>query len=676
MAIAAASAAAQEKGIHIDEGKSVGFSWYVNDGAGFRWDISSNGQVGDGTNDCYDGGVQLRIGGAYFSSSGQGRLSKDGREVEIGPWNQGNLRIWRRVYVDDKIGYCRWIDIFENSAADTQTVNVQYYSNMGGTTAATMTTGGKAELNDKDWGIVTGYDASSGGGRPVVFHVWGNKGSRLLPKFRFTRGNDEFNYDVQLKVPGRKSVAVCLFEAQRSSMADAQKLMQDFNPRKELAKVSPGLRKIIANMGGAMLVLGNLDLPRNEKSDLVVLRNENELLGTILNDKFEVEAFYGKVVLPAAKVVGINVPAPDDPHVQVMLADGQVAAGKLLNAPIKLKLTSGGEMSLPVSQIACATFALSADRPEEVKLGQPVVVLRSGETLSFRKGDLDCTFHTEQGEVKLSPEDLRAIHLDTPEGGLHRATFRNGSVLSGLLTVEKLKLGLDLGPTLEGPRDLVSQFLFPAADGEAAELADVTLRNDDQLFGRIADASLSVATRYGKVAVDPNQLAELGIAEEGTLGQVKLKLHNGTTVTGKLVGDTIQFRIVPGPVVPLYIGHIVQINCPKPPEAAGAKPSTQPAADKAAGDSPTPASDDPSTMDEKDKAARVAELEKRYADLSSQRSALSARGGSSGYTDEMRAEASRLMTEMSKVRMEIRKLKPSWSPTTRPRSSGPTIMPR
>lgn len=663
VAIVAASAAAQEKGIHIEDGKTVSSSWYINDAAGFRWDISSNGQVGDGTNDCYDGGMQLRIGGAYFNSPGQAKMAKDGREIELGPWTNGNLKIWRRIYVDDKIGYCRWIDIFENNAAETQSINLQYYSNMGGTTAATFSTSGKAELNEKDWGVVTGYDASSGGGRPVVMHIWGNKGSKLMPKFRFTRGNDEFNYDVPLKVPGRKTMAVCMFEAQRNSMADAQKLIGEFNPKKELAKVSPALRKIIANMGGAMLVLGNLDLPRNEKSDLVVLRNENELLGTILNEKFELEAFYGKIEIPAAKVIGINVPAADDPHVQVVLVDGQIAAGKLLNAPIKLKLTAGGEMSLPVGQIACATFALSSDRPEEVKLGQPVVVLRSGETLSFRKGDLDCTFHTEQGDVKLSPDDMRSIFLDTPEGGLHRAIFRNGSVLSGLLTVEKLKLGLDLGPTLEGPRDLVSQFLFPSADAEPAELTDVTLRNDDQLQGRIVEESLSVATRYGKVAVDPKELAELSIPEEGALGQVKLKLHNGTTVTGKLVGDTIQFQIVPGPIVPLYIGHLMQINCPKPPDAAG-KPTTQPA-EKAAAEAAAPV--DPSTMDEKAKAAHVAELEKRYADLSAQRSAIAAKISSSGSTDETRAEMSRLMMELSKVRTEIRRIKPGFSFST-PRS--------
>ena len=609
--LACGLAAGQEKGIHIDEGRSVGFSWYVNDGAGFRWDISSNGQVADGTNDAYDGGMQLRIAGTYFSAGSQGRMSKDGREVEIGPWSHAALRIWRRVYVDDKAGYCRWIDIFENPSGGMQTAAVQYYSNMGGTTNLTYTTGGRSDLTDKDWGIVTGYDATSTGGRPTIAHVFASKGAKLVPKFRWTRGSDDLYQDIELKVPPRKAVALCFFESQQSSYPAAQKFLREFNPKHELGKVPPALRRIILNMGGATLVLGQLDLPRHERHDLAVLRNDNELLGTILNDRFELETFYGKLDLPAGRVVGINVPAGDDPHVQVVLADGQIAAGRLLNAPLRMRLTTGAEMSLPPGQLASATFSLSADRPEEIRFSEPLAVLRSGERLAFRAADLDGAYHTEHGEVKLSGADLRAICLDTPEGGLHRAVFRNGSVLSGLLTAERLKLGLRLGPTLTCPRELVSEFLFPAAegDGEGAPLAELTCRNDDQLFGRIAEDKLTVTTRYGQVVVQPAELAELQVPDDAALGQVRLKLHNGTTVSGRLVGERVRFQIVPGPTLAVFLGHVVQITCPAP----AAAPTTRPAAAAAASDGAGAAA--PAET----RARSIPEMEKLYMELVTKR---------------------------------------------------------
>ena len=104
--------------------------------------------------------------------------------------------------------------------------------------------------------------------------------------------------EITLKLPARKTVALCLFQAQRRPISAAKKFLREFRPKRELSKVPPALRRIIVNMGGATLVLGNIDLPRHEKHDLAVLRNENELLGTILNDRFDLETFYGRLELP------------------------------------------------------------------------------------------------------------------------------------------------------------------------------------------------------------------------------------------------------------------------------------------------------------------------------------------------------------------------------------------
>jgi len=565
LACAAATAAA-EKGIHITGGGNVGFTWYMNDGAGFRWDIGSNGYVSDGTNDAYDNGMQLRMGGSYFSNSSQGRLASGGREVEIGPWTRGTIRVWRRIYVDAKIGYCRWIDIFENTSTSAQTAALMYYTNVGGSVNVEYSSSGKSTVGPKDWGAVTSYRSSSS--RPSVVHVWANRGAKLKPKYR--RSNDSIYYEMSLKIPPKKTLALCLFQAQRRPYTEGVKLLKEFNTRRELAKVPSALRRIIVNMGGATLMLGNVDLPRHEKHDLAVLRNENELLGKILNERFDLQTFYGKLELPAEQVVGLSIPAPDDPHVQVVLVDGQVAAGTLLNAPLRIRLTNNNEMRLRPSKLSSATFALSADRPEEIKLSRPTITLRSGQRLTFRREDLDCTFHTEYGDVKLDPDDLSALQFDTLEGGLHRAVFRNGTILSGLLTADNLRLTLDLGPTLAIRRHLARTVLFPAGSIDHGDLAELTLRNEDQLYGRMVDESLTVTTRYGKVQVKPSEVAELRIPEASTLGQVQIRLRSGTKVTGRFVGETIQFQLSPGPKLPVFIGHVLQIICPKP--AGGASP--------------------------------------------------------------------------------------------------------
>jgi hypothetical protein len=559
---APAGAGEKESGIHIEGNRQVGFNWYVVDGAGFRWDISSNGQVSDGTNDAYDGGMQLRMGGTYFSSNSEGRLNKSGREVEIGPWTNGPIRVWRRVYIDATVGYARWIDIYENTANTAADFKVQYYSNLGGTINSTTTTTGKQDLTDKDWGIVTSDATDSS--RPAIAHVFTNKGSRMRPEVQFNRNQDDFNVNFAVKIPAGKTVAICQFEAQRTGSDQAVKFLKDFNPRRELDKVPADLRKLIVNMGGATLVMGNIDLPRHDKHDLAIRRNEteDELLGTILNERFDVETFYGKLELPAAKVAGISIPAADDPYVQMVLLDGQMVAGKLLNAPLRLRLTNGNEMSLPPEKLLAATFALSPQRPAEIKITRPTVILRSGQQLAFRASDLDLRYQTLYGEVRLEADQLARIEMDTPDGGLHRVIFRNGSVLSGLLVAESVKLDLDLGPVLEARRQVASQVLLPAEDIDASGLCEMTLRNEDVLFGQIAEESLAVDTPYGKVTVDPSEIDELAAPQEAALGQVSIKLRSGTTVTGKFVGQAITFQVEPGPKLPVFLGSIVQIKCP------------------------------------------------------------------------------------------------------------------
>jgi len=608
--LAASAASAERRDIHLPSGRSVGFTWYLNDGAGYRWDISSNGQVSDGSNDAYDGGMQLRLSGSYFSNSSSGRLSTDGREVEIGPWKQNNVQVYRRVYIDPKLGYCRWIDIFENPGSSAQNIAVQYYSNLGNSVQRVFSSSGKASIADTDWAAVTGSSSSSS--RPAIAHVFASRGARVKPRFRWTKNNDSVYYDFTVKVPAGKAVAICVFQAQRRPYEQATKFLSEFKPRTELAKVPAPLRRIIVNMGGATLVLGSIDLPRHEKHDLAVLRNENELLGKILNERFDVETFYGRLDLPADRVIGVNIPSADDPHTQAVLVDGQVVAGKLLSAPVRIRLTNGNEMALPPSKLAAATFALSPDKPGEIKLSRPTIALRSGQRLAFERDDLDCTFQTQYGTLPLDADDLREIHFDTPEGGLHRAVFRNGSVLSGLLTAEDLKLQLALGPTLSIRRYLAAKCLFPAEAIDGADLVELTLRNEDVLYGRIAEPELTVSTQYGKVTVKPAEIAELLVPAEGALGQVRIKLHSGTTVTGAFVGETIAFQISPGPKLPVFLGHVVQMICPKRKEApapaeAEQKQAPGEAKPKTATTSPTGAPTEPAVppMDERTAAERA-----------------------------------------------------------------------
>ena len=270
-------------------------------------------------------------------------------------------------------------------------------------------------------------------------------------------------------------------------------------------------------MGSAILSLENIDLPRNDQNDLVVLRNGDELLGVILNDTYSVETLLGKLDLPAAGVVGLNVPADDDPQVQVVLTDGQVVAGKLLNAPLKVKLVNGNEISLPVKNMKTASFKMSPERPEQVT-ASPMLVLRCGQRLFIDPSNAGFIFHTEYGDITVSPDEVVSLQMDTPDSGLHRLLFSNGSVLSGLLVADELAMHLDLGPEIRIPQGMVKRFDFPSPEQDHKNLAVVTLRNKNQLYGRLAEESLAVDTKYGQVKVDAKDVAQVQFLEDAWAG--------------------------------------------------------------------------------------------------------------------------------------------------------------
>ena len=584
----AATGAAADKGIHIPSGRSVSGSWSTADGAGYQWNIYvAGGYVNSGSHSAYSSGMQLQVNGSGYSGGSSGRLSKDGTEIEIGPWSYQSVNIYRRIYVDKKIGYCRWIDIFENPTSSAKSLTLRYYNGMGTSTRKTYTTSGGTTTGAKDWGIVTGYTSSS---YAAVAHVFSTKKSKVRPRFQWTRSSSTVYYHHTLKIPPKKTVAICLIEAQRRPFATAQQFLTTFKVDRELKKVPSALRRILINMSGALLTLGTLELPRNEEHDLIVQRGGNELLGTLLNKNYVIETLYGKLTLDAARVVGLHSPANAGDRIRLALADGQVIVGKLLSGEIRLKLANGNDMSMSADKIDTAAYKISPKRPEEIAFRKPMVVLRGGQQLFFKETDVDWTFHTQYGRVKLGPGDLREVVLDTPDGGLHRAIFANESVLSGLMVTDKLNVSLDLGAKLSIPRYLIQQFAFPTADYNGPDLAELNLKNEDILRGRVSDAVLKIDTDLEQVSVKRDELAQITIPEEASLGRIRVKLHSGTVVEGKLVGKSIGFEVGQGARLPVYVGHIVEMTCPKPPEKPTTKPAAKPAAEPAT-DPKTPSVD-------------------------------------------------------------------------------------
>jgi hypothetical protein len=589
----------------LEKGKNYSSSyWNVNDGKGYRWDIySQNGYVNSGSNSAYSTSMYLYMNNNNFYSNSR-KVSEDGNELQIGPWNYNNMRVWRRIYIDKKVGYCRWIDIFQNTSGSNQTVSVRYNLNAGSSIKEIYTTRGDDKLTKKDWGCVT---RTSNDYQPSLVHIWTSRGSKVKPSFSYSTGNNSMQYNMSFSVKAGKTVALCFFEAQRKPYSEAKKFIKGgFSLSREMSKIPRPLRKIIINFSGPTATIGSLELPRHDKHDLAVTLGKNEFLGEILNETYEIGTFYGKLTLDESRVIGLSVPDVNDDHVQLGLVDGQVVGGKLLNGPLKLKLTTGSVMSLPTSKLRTIAYRVSKEKPSEIIASKPAIVLRSGQQLFFRPTDGNVQYLSEYGQWQLNSENLRGLQFDTQDGGLHRVLFRNGSVLSGLVVDDTLNLKLDLDKTLRIKRHLAKRFVFSGSQIDNTPLATLTLRNEDLLFGTIAEEQLNLKTTFGDAPVKPEQIKTITFLPR-PIGKVKVVLKSGSTVEGRFPEGkkTLAFQIEPGPKLDIYLGHITQIDVPKEYGREDEEPA----------DPNTPTSDDAKEDDaDSEESATVTDLRKKIAE--------------------------------------------------------------
>ena len=193
------------------DGSKVSLPWRKTDGAGFVWDIHGNGNVEHGTNYAYSNAMMLtHRSSRHFHANNISLVSRDGQELLLGPYKDRNLRVWRRIYIDPKLGYARWIDIFKNVAKDTPIkLDVQYQNYMGNSIRKCTTTTGEANLTSKDWGFVTADEGNNN--RPAVMQVFATRRSKIHPTVQVQMNNNQFFYRINLTIPPGETKSLCFF---------------------------------------------------------------------------------------------------------------------------------------------------------------------------------------------------------------------------------------------------------------------------------------------------------------------------------------------------------------------------------------------------------------------------------------------------------------------------------
>ena len=307
-----------------------------------------------------------------------------------------------------------------------------------------------------------------------------------------------------------------------------------------------------------------ISLVRLADRDCVTPRRGDMLTGAIRNDAFRVNTLYGPVALTVDQVVGLEATGAGRSGVRVLLTDGQVVTGTLMDPAIQFELTAGDLVSLPIGRIRQCAFRISPLRPAYPTPAAPVAMMGDGRMALRFADDFRFVLDTPHGAVALAPDLLARLEAIANAPRRWKALLRSGSVLTGTLAEPSVTATWLLGASGERPVTLtagyVRQFRWPVTPEMPTAAAEARLDDDQVLYGQIAQPTLTLKGGFGAEAVDVDDIVAVAFSSINR-PMAALALHGGRTRRGPLLDETIAFRLLPdGPTVAMRVDRLVSIN--------------------------------------------------------------------------------------------------------------------
>ncbi len=198
---------------------SGGQSFDIQDG--LAGTFGTDGSIGDGTSDSYDGCYRLEVNGITYMAAGA-LVSLGGRQVEMPEVAVGALRARRAIYVPATGGdYARYLDIVSNPGPTAMTATIAIVGNLGSdsSTSSVATATGDPIVSHADAWFTT--DDFDGSGDPSLAHV--TQGTD--PPTRAAEVSlmfDNIRYAWTVSIPAGRRVAILTYAVQSRSQAAAQ----------------------------------------------------------------------------------------------------------------------------------------------------------------------------------------------------------------------------------------------------------------------------------------------------------------------------------------------------------------------------------------------------------------------------------------------------------------------
>jgi hypothetical protein len=520
-----------------DAGEMISLPIVLADEVGIRWDVQNDGSIADGGNDLYDGGGHLYIDNNFqFRCGGAATFNRERNEVALGPISYRELNVSRRIAVNQKLGFCRWAEVFENTSPQKQSVQFRVHFDMGGGIQFIQ------PLRDPRRKEQT-IGISIGDGRHCVGVMGAGRGSKLAPRFEPQQGSDRFNMHYQLEIPPKQTAVIVHAQVYRQQFAAACAILDEIKDREFLSQLPADLQKKVVNFRTGDSAVGDLEILRGEVSDVVELRGGDVLRGQINQGVYRLQTFYGLLDLPVEKVVSLINVGDFRPRQLLVMSDGEVYGGHLAEPQLSVRLSGGQEMRVPVRQISRVGYRRRGEEIEDWTFNQPMVFLRSGDRMEVKMPEADIAVSTRFGVLKLKPQIIGSIAYQDQEQSVHRVQLVDGSRFAALVMADSYEVELATQaamPPVRFSTASLARMQFNAAVNEPNDATAVmSLANGDVLAGTL-QGQLQLQTTFDTLAIASGEIKRL-TSMKTSPADVQIVLWDESVVAGQLREPVLDF---------------------------------------------------------------------------------------------------------------------------------------
>jgi hypothetical protein len=536
------------------------------DSSGNQWIIYPGGWVRQGGPQPVFGQSDLLMvnGIPVGMNANFARVDNKTGEIVVSGLIGGGCSITRRILIDSPEGMVRFIDVFQNDQGQDQSLNVQLQSNLNfGVMNSTTIADPKRHGNQIAWVAMTGANRAA-------FEVYCGQGAKLTPSINNQPGNNIVQTNYQFDLKAGKSLAIMHLLGSAPSVDQGSQTILSINESKLLRSIPTSLRKQIANFSSGGQEFGNYDILRGDSFDVIELRSGDLLNGTLKEDSYKLNTFYGELDLPTDQVIALLNIGQYRPRQLVVTSDGQLFGGILDSQTISMELSSGQVVQVPLSQISRVGYRKRPDEPADWTFDKPTVIMRSGDRVFVDLPAAPVDVLTRYGLLHLDPQTIGSILFQTDDTAVHEIIMSDGSKFAGLAQAPEFEMKLASAFAAEPVKFPVSSLVSIQFASKIADADDTTptllLINQDSLVGTLV-GTMKLDTAFDTLEINAPEVRKITHPSPGS-PDVQITLWDNSVVSGILEEQDVQCNLLCGTQIDVPVSLLGEYDQPLPRPSA------------------------------------------------------------------------------------------------------------